>query len=122
MNWTSPAKQRQFQRINYNYSSKPKIIGDKYEVLESIGAGVLGTCYKVRSLDTEALLVAKEISIHNMSRDNNELVANDGCHGQFNKTEKAKEASILSKLKNKYLIKLFDYFVEYGNIYLITEY
>jgi serine/threonine protein kinase len=40
----------------------------------------------------------------------------------LNKNEKMKEAALLSKMKHRNLIKLFDYFTENGNIYLVTEY
>lgn len=96
-----------------------------YKVMEIIGFGVLGTCYKVKCIDDDMLYVAKEISITNRNNfhcDPTELTVTDGCNGQFNKTEKMKEVAIMTKLKNKYVIELLDYFIENGNIYLVTEF
>jgi serine/threonine protein kinase len=123
---SNPSMKHQLIRAKSNNSSKlSKTIGKRYEVLERIGAGVLGTWYKVRRTDDRAILVAKEISIHNDDSDSKvqgELTVTDGCLGQFNKVNRMKEAVILSQLKHRNLIKLHDYFTENGNIYLVTEY
>ena len=102
MDWRSQGARKKL-RIQWCYTSNPaRVLNDKYEIIENIGAGVLGVCYKVRRTDNQTLLVAKEISIQNKNSnisDLKELTVNDGCHGQFNKTEKLKEAAILSQLK-----------------------
>lgn len=85
MEWN---KTQQAIRARSNYSSQPRrIIGKKYEVFEKIGAGVLGTCYKIKKIDDQSILVAKEISIHNRntSDNNGELTVTDGFHGHINK-------------------------------------
>ena len=101
MDWRSQGARKKL-RVQWYTSNPVKVLIDKYEIIETIGAGVLGTWYKIRRKDNQTLLVAKEISIQNKNNiisDLKELTVNDGCHGQFNKTEKLKEAAILSQLK-----------------------
>jgi len=50
------------------------------------------------------------------------MTVSDGHDGRFDKNQKMKEVAILCKLNHRNLIKLHDYFVEDGNIYIITEY
>lgn len=126
MQWNQEGLNPHLYRAKATHSSRvTRVIANKYEVLDTIGAGVLGTCYKVRQVDNQAILVAKEISIYNKGTvlaDPAELTVNDGCHGQYSKNEKLKEAAILSQLKHRNLIKLHDYFSEHGYLYLVTEY
>lgn len=54
--------------------------------------------------------------------DPNELTVTDGCNGFFSKTEKMKEAAIMTKLKSKHVIELLDFFYENNKLYLVTEF
>ena len=88
--------------------SEKESIKKKYKVIEKIGAGAFGKVYKVRNLITQQLRAMK-------------MIKKDSINYQDDSREFLKEIEILSKIDHPNIIKIFEYFLDDVNYYIITE-
>ena len=80
----------------------------KYLVIEKIGAGSFGKVYKVRHHITGQLRAMK-------------MIKKETVNYQDDTREFLKEIEILSKIDHPNIIKIFEYFYDDLNYYIITE-
>lgn len=86
-----------------------KVLLDKgYEIVKFINNGSFGLCYLVRSINYNQDFVCK-VSISEFQ--DPKFLEKITC-----------EAEILSKLNHPNIIRIYDYFVEFGQFYMILEY
>ena len=83
-------------------------IKKKYKVIEKIGSGSFGKVYKVKHLITDQLRAMK-------------MIKNDCIKYQDDNHEFLKEIEILSKIDHPNIIKIYEYFQDTSNYYVITE-
>ena len=82
-----------------------------YKIIDRIGVGSFGLVYKVSKYLSKTFYVLKQIPFE--IKNNND---------DKNLKEAKNEALILSKLKNKYVVKYYDNFIEDKNLNIVMEY
>ena len=102
-----------------NYSQKVLIknlitrieskLEDNYKILSKLGKGGFGSVYKVQSYKTSKICAMKVVRIQCIKLQDDEQ--------KF-----LKEIEILCKLEHPNIIKIYEYFIDDVNYYLITEY
>ena len=78
-----------------------------FEIINKLGQGSFGVVYKVRSKKDQRIFVLKQIDTSRMSK------------GQ--RQESAKESVLMSKLENKYIVKMYESFTSDLKINIIME-
>lgn len=84
-----------------------QILCDKYEILEEIGHGGMGTVYKARDLHLDRYVAMKQVPLSEEDERLDEL---------------KNEMELLKKLNHKSLLQILDFFSEEGTTYLVMEY
>ena len=78
-----------------------------YEVLEKLGEGTFGKVFKVKNKNNNCIRAMKQIGKKFI--------------GDLNDSEVLKEIEILKQLNHPYIMKLYEYYVNDDNLFLISE-
>ena len=78
-----------------------------YEIIEKLGEGTFGKVYKVKNKYTNCLRAMKQIGKHYLNK--------------INDCEVEQEIEILKTLNHPYIMKLYEYYVNNDNLFLINE-
>ena len=78
-----------------------------YEVLEKLGEGTFGRVFKVKNKNNNCIRAMKQIGKKFI--------------GDLNDSEVLKEIEILKQLNHPYIMKLYEYYVNDDNLFLISE-
>lgn len=88
------------------------LLGSRYEILEIVGRGGMGTVYRARDSRLDTLVAVKEMAERYQTIEERESAAR-----QFER-----EAKLLGQLHHPNLPRVTDYFVESDHCYLIMEF
>ncbi|MGH2510694.1 MAG: protein kinase domain-containing protein, partial [Ktedonobacteraceae bacterium] len=91
----------------------PTLLKQRYHVLSQLGAGGFGTVYKVQDRDlNNRLLAAKKLDLNNIApRDHQSSMASF-----------KQEAIMLADLTHPNLPRIYEYFVDNGDYYLVMDF
>ena len=78
-----------------------------YELLEKLGEGTFGKVFKVKNKSNNCIRAMKKIDKRFINN--------------LDDSEVGKEIEILKKLNHPYIMKLYEYYVNDGNLFLISE-
>ena len=78
-----------------------------YEVLEKLGEGTFGKVFKVKNKNNNCIRAMKQIDKRFLNN--------------IDDSEVGKEIEILKKLNHPYIMKLYEYYVNDDNLFLISE-
>ena len=111
---------------NKNFLRDGKILCKRYKIIRAIRQGGFGIVYLVKDLNHQGKeLVVKELFFINHSfRNRDGFVRTKKTKVSFNKLKKdvQREVENLKKIKNRNIVKAYDYFEENNTIYSVMEY
>ena len=84
-----------------------KNLEDNYKILSKIGKGTFGKVYEVKNKKTNQIRAMKTIKKSENNEENEELL---------------NEIEIMIKLEHPNIIKIYDYYLDKDNYYIIMEY
>jgi calcium-dependent protein kinase len=94
---------------NYVIERKHISVSNVYFIREELGVGSFGVVFKVIHKVTNEIRAMKQIKLSSF-------------HGDYNDSELEAEINILKKLDHPNILKIYEYFIDDVNLYLITEY
>lgn len=103
------SKQSQLKLVNSNLVLlNNNSISKSYKLIKKIGSGTFGMVYKVKHKETKSLRAMK-------------VIKKDTINYQDDNKEFLKEIEILSILDHPNILKIYEYFVDEINYYILTE-
>ncbi len=90
-------------------NSNPKILGNRYEILESLGSGGMATVYRCRDLNLQREVALKVL------RDT--YVEDPSFQGNF-----LQEARAAANLSHPNIVTVFDFGHDHNRLYIVMEY
>jgi serine/threonine protein kinase len=84
------------------------MLSDDFKILNTLGSGSFGTVYKVLRYEDKKDYVVKAIRIKDLSSREQLSAVN--------------EVKLLAKIKNPYIVKYYDYYLDKEYLHIVMEY